>query len=400
MMSRIFAKGKWIVRQIALIPAVVVLLVFRILRPIVDIRLVIVGFHRFGHLALEPEMYLSRHTEQVDRRVIELWSVGKPSNQTNRFLASLWKRTVRCLPSWQVDSLVRGGDLVPALACSRPQLSIHGPDNGLDRTSPKLSLTKSEVMEGHRRLEQIGVDPTLPYVCLVVRDSSHYISVGQSESPGYSVLNFDVETFHPVARALASAGYQVIRMGAGSERNFGLSHDRVIDYAKSSLRSEFLDVYIAATCSFALSTQTGPDAVCLAFRRPVNYVDVTRFSQFFFGTRLATWNPSIMLVDGRRLSLRELVQHEIFWLEDPDAILRSGVIIERSSPEFLAEMAIGYAQSLLEGSQGGSTLSPHNREAQEILREGMGERGREIFGSPHALLNPVFLQCHADWFLA
>ena len=40
------------------IPALLVLIVLRILRPVVKVELCIVAFHRFGHLALEPEIYL------------------------------------------------------------------------------------------------------------------------------------------------------------------------------------------------------------------------------------------------------------------------------------------------------------------------------------------------------
>ena len=390
-----------LIRQALLLPALLVLLCFRLVRPLVEFRIVVVGFHRFGHLALEPEMYLSQFRRSSSRRVVvNLWSFGNPSNQTNRFLASLWIRRVCVLPSWVIDALVRAGRICKPIACNRPSLSIHGPENGLDVSLPSLMLDTSHKLKGFRQLESMGVDPLRPYVCLIIRDSSHYASLGLLESPGYSVLNFDVETFHLTAAGLADAGFQVLRMGAGSERPLVLDHPGVVDYAKSPMRNEFLDVYIAATCSFAVSTQTGPDAVCLAFRRPVYYVDVTRFSQFFFGTRLATWNPTTIFENGKRLSLREIVRHDLFWLEDPDAFLRSGVVFQRSSPKDLARMALGYAAVVPSIDHRSDVVSELDREVHEILRAGMGERGQSIFGEPRALLNPVFLQENADWFLS
>lgn len=390
-----------LVRRALLLPALFILLCIRLLRPIVEFRVLVVGFHRYGHLALEPEMYLSQLRRSRSRHlVVNLWSFGKSSNQTNRFLASLWKKKVIALPSWIIDALVRAGEICKPIACNRPQLSIHGPENGLDLSSPSLKIGVSDKEQGLRQLENIGVDPRRPYVCLIVRDSSHYASVGQVESAGYSILNFDVETFHLTARGLSDAGFQVLRMGAGAERSLGFDYPGVIDYAKSPKRNEFLDVYIAATCSFAVSTQTGPDAVCLAFRRPVFYVDVTRFSQFFFGTRLATWNPVSIFESGKRLSLREIVQHDIFWLEDPDAFHPSGIVIQRSSPEALARMALGYAAEVARIDHTADVVSDLDREVHEILRVGMGERGRSIFGEPRALVNPVFLQENADWFLS
>lgn len=389
------------IRDSLLLPAILCLLLLRVMRPVVMVKLCVVGFHRYGHLALEPELYLNQPV--CGRRLpkhVTLWSIGKESNQTNRFLAKKWREHLLVVPSWVIDALVRAGSTAPFLRVPQQTLSIHGPNNGLDRGNLHLSFSSIEHDRGRRELEHLGLDLSRPYVCLIVRDSAHYASLGHDESPGYSVLNFDVGTFHLTAVGLADAGYQVLRMGAGSESPLGLDHLGVFDYAKSPMRNEFLDVYIAATCSFAVSTQTGPDAVCLAFRRPVYYVDVTRFSQFFFGTRLATWNPTTLFENGRRLSLREIVRHELFWLEDPDAFLGSGVVIKRSSPEDLSRMALGFAAVVPKIDHKSNVVSDLDREVHEILRVGMGERGRQFFGEPRALMNPVFLEENADWFLS
>lgn len=390
-----------IIKRILLLPAILCLVMLRVVRPIVLVKLCVVGFHRFGHLALEPELYLNQ--PERGRRFpkhVSLWSIGKELNQTNRFLAKKWREQLLVVPSWMIDALVQASSIAPFLSAPQPTLSIHGPSNGLDRGNVHLSFSAKEQDRGRYELELLGVDPTRPYACLIVRDSTHYASLGHDESPGYSVLNFDIDSFNATATGLADAGYQVLRMGAGSEKPLALNHPGVIDYAKSPMRNEFLDVYIAATCSFAVSTQTGPDAVCLAFRRPVCYVDVTRFSQFFFGTRLATWNPTTILENGKRLSLREIVHHDLFWLEDPDAFLSSGVVIQRSSPENLARMALGYAAVVQSIDHTSDVVSDLDREVHEILREGMGERGHLFFGEPRALMNPVFLQDNADWFLS
>ena len=379
--------------------AVLILVILRPVSRILRVRLIVVGFHRFGHLALEPEQFLARSESQQTRFQIDLWSLGNQSNQTNRYLANKWAGRVNAVPSWIVDALVRAGDRFPRLACDRPQLSIHGPANGLDRAAPQLSFTPEEVASGSEQLRALGIDPTRPYVCLIVRDSSHYQSLGHQESPGYSFLNCDIATFHEAAVALASSGYQVLRMGAGSERDLGLEHPGVVDYAKSPLRSEFLDVYIAGTCTFGISTQTGPDAVCLAFRRPVFYVDVVRFSQFFFGTKIAWWNPATIMINGKRLSLRQIVDHEVFWLEDPDDFIRHGISIERSSPSEIARMALAFADVVKTGLQMPVEHAADAERVRRILRVGLGDRGRAIFGEPTAMMNPAFLADNARWFL-
>ena len=38
-------------------------------------------------------------------------------------------------------------------------------------------------------------------------------------------------------------------------------------------------------------------------------------------------------------------------------------------------------------------------QVRRILTEGLGDRGRAIFGEPTAMMNPAFLADNARWFL-
>ena len=388
-----------VLRSLSALFLLPVLLVLKLLSPIVRFRIFVSGSHRFGHLALEPEIYLSRLEKGSSARVVDLWSLGKRSFQSNKYLASKWAEIIHVFPSWFIGSLLRAGERIPLLALENPKLSIHGPDNALDKSAPHLMFNEAEHQLGRRQLINMGLDIDKPIVCLIVRDASHYMSRGENESPGYSVLNFDISSFEETALALSNLGYQVLRMGAGTEKPFGVNAPGVFDYSKSEYRSEFLDVYIAGTCSFAISTQTGPDAVCLAFRRPVYYVDVTRFSQFFFGNQIAFWNPAQIYMHGSRLSLRQLLDCPIFWFKDPDDFLLRGIEVVRSTPSELAEMSVAFAKLVADDFQGGDDWQTQNRAAFSILDLGMGKRGRMTFGLPTAPLNPLFAKLHAGWFL-
>ncbi|NCV87423.1 MAG: hypothetical protein EBW14_16535, partial [Oxalobacteraceae bacterium] len=73
--------------------AIPILALAWILRPVVRIRLCLVGAQRFGHLALEPEMWLASNRER--RRppfVFDIWSLGSRRVQSNTFLADLWSQ--------------------------------------------------------------------------------------------------------------------------------------------------------------------------------------------------------------------------------------------------------------------------------------------------------------------
>ena len=374
-----------------------VLLVLKLVQPIVRFQLCVVGFHRYGHLALEPEIFLAERevmkaTNASHGRVISIWSLGPVTKQSNRFLAKKWKDELLVLPSWFVDSLHRAGLVFPFLKLEEPKLSITGSLNGLDKTDSHVSLSADEMEEGRKRLIEIGINPDEPYVCLIVRDGGHYKSRGDIESAGYELLNFDINDFAGVAEALIESGFQVVRMGSGSERPFTSRPDGVVDYALSKNRSEFLDVYLAATCEFAVSTQTGPDAVCMLFRRPVLYVDVTRYCQFFFGSKLATWSPVRLQKNGSTLNLSEVVNSEIAWFKDPNLFSKNGISQQKSSSSELRELVRSYIRA--RGSEDEKVLSVRS----EVSR-GFGERGRLHFGDVTACLTPGAEQILGEWVL-
>jgi len=374
-----------------------VLLVMKLLQPFVRFQLCVVGFHRYGHLALEPEIFLAEReiikaTNTSQRRVISIWSLGPVAKQSNRFLAGKWKEELLVFPSWLVSSLHSVGSIFPVLKLNEPKLSITGSMNGLDKTASHISFKTNEIEEGKNSLAEIGINPDKPYVCLIVRDGGHYKSKGDFESAGFELLNFDINDFAGAAEVLIDNGFQVIRMGSGTESPFINKPVGVIDYALSRNRSEFLDVFIAATCEFAVSTQTGPDAVCMLFRRPVLYVDVTSYSQFFFGSKLATWSPVRLQKNGKILNLSEIVNSEIAWFKDPNLFSMNGISQQKSSNDELKELVLSYIR--MRGREDGKALS-----TRSMISRGFGERGRLQFGEVTACLAPEAERILGDWVM-
>lgn len=377
--------------------SLVILVVLKCCQPFVRFQLCVVGFHRYGHLALEPEIFLAEQeilktSGALPRRVVNVWSLGPVAKQSNRYLASKWKQELLVFPSWLVSSLHSVGSFFPFLKLNEPKLSVTGSMNGLDKTASHVSFKANEIEEGKKRLVEIGVNPDKPYVCLIVRDGGHYKSKGEIESAGYEFLNFDINNFSGVAEALIESGFQVIRMGSGSERPFTNKPDGVIDYALSRNRSEFLDVFIAATCEFAVSTQTGPDAVCMLFRRPVLYVDITSYCQFFFGSKIATWSPVRLQKNGKILNLSEVADSEIAWFKDPNSFSINGISQQKSSSNELRELVLSYIRA--RGREDATASS-----IRSVVSRGLGEQGRLQFGEVTACLAPDAERILGDWVM-
>lgn len=401
-------KPRTIAKSIVLVPSVLVLFVLRVLSPLVRVELLVVAFHRYGHLALEPEVLLSRIESEEAKfvprtrlpKTFRLWSLGPTWAQPNHFLAKKWKEVLLAPPSWCVDSLVHAGERFPWLQLDTPKLSIQIQENSLDDSRPHLSFSTDELSQGRAELTKLGINFERPMVCLIVRDEGYYASRGELEKDESAIFNFDISSFKVAAASLAARGYQVVRMGTGSEKPIGLDVDGVFDYALSPHRSEFLDVFIAAHCQFAVSTQTGPDCVCLAFRRPVCYVDVTRFSQFFFGTKIAYWSPSELRRNGVRMTLKDIVSSEVAWIKNPEQFAEQNIESVRSNPKDIDNLVCGFADLVENNFKWSASEYLMNTHAQKIIESGLGERGLARFGRITAQLNPIFLRQHGDWFLA
>jgi putative glycosyltransferase (TIGR04372 family) len=389
-----------LVRFFSGVVALPVLALIRILRPWLRVRLLIVASHRFGHLALEPEMELAVQSSGLKKRpvTVDLWSFGSSRIQSNRYLVSLWAQRIRHPPSWVIGALIRGGDWVQGLALDQPSLSIHGPENRLDRQPRQCpqpaDFTKWEL----ESLESVGFDPRRPYVAIVVRDSSHYALRGETENPNYSVFNADLSTFVDASRYLVSKEIQVIRLGGPSHQHFP-SSSGCFDYANSEVRTPELDVKLAMFCKFAVSTQTGPDAVALLGRRPVLYVDVLRFSQFFFGTRLATWCPMrIRDSDSQEFwSLGRLCTSDLIMAKSPDSFNRVGTEFVRSDPTHIREYVADFLDELSSPADSKTWVTRHRVNAK--VQSAMGAAGRHKFGEIVAPVSRHWLESQGAWWL-
>ena len=396
---------KSIVKRFVFLFSIFILIVLRLAKPFVRVKLMIVGFHKFGHLALEPDLALLKikveNETQKTRLPINIyfWGLGPRKLRSNQVLGAMWSRQILVMPSWLIGGLVKAGETFKKLALEIPKLSIHGPANLQVSTKPTLQFTPDQIRQGNAGLLNLGIDVHRPFVCLVVRDSGHNSDPSGAEHPEYEFRNFDVDTFSDVATALVGRGYQVVRMGAGKEKPFSLKIDGVFDYATSRHRTELMDIFLAANCSFAVSTQTGPDAVCLAFRRPVCFVDIPIFSQFFFGSGLAYWNPTIYVKNGVQLSLEEIVNSELMWIKTTDDLLSLGITGIRSNPAQITENVLSFTDLFENDFECSEVDNEVSDLANSKVVSGMGDIGREIFGDVRARFNPAFLRRNADWFL-
>ena len=118
---------------------------------------------------------------------------------------------------------------------------------------PLLRLDEEHATRGRAVLrDSLGVKDGDWFVCLHVREPGFH----QDQTGLYATTrNADIETYRPAVEKIVRMGGKVIRMGDSSMKPFSM--EGVYDYALSPHKSDWMDVYLCASCRFFVGTASG-----------------------------------------------------------------------------------------------------------------------------------------------
>jgi len=133
---------------------------------------------------------------------------------------------------------------------------------------------------------------------------------------------------------IADQGVIVYRMGAVVREPLTPTVPSIVDYASRGMRSELLDVWLAATCEFFVSTATGLDGVANAFRRTRVFADLSQLNSLNLSFDTLSI-PKLLFTesDGRLLTLRESVHAGALTFVDTTQLTSRGLGLRGNSPE-------------------------------------------------------------------
>lgn len=142
-----------------------------------------------------------------------------------------------------------------------------------ERRSPLLILGPEDHLRAAPFLEQLGIPPGQPHICVHAREAGYH---KEGSSASQTHRNADIMAFIPAIERLTRDGYAVVRMGDPSMRPFP-AMPGVIDYCHHPARDPWLDVYLVASARFFLGCTSGLVMVAHVFGVP------TAVSQFVPG---------------------------------------------------------------------------------------------------------------------
>jgi tetratricopeptide (TPR) repeat protein len=144
----------------------------------------------------------------------------------------------------------------------------------LEGRAPLLNISDSDSNKGWQSLFDHGIPPGSWFVCLHVRDGNYWHE--DTDSPE-SYRNANINSYISAIETITKKGGWVIRVG-DSKTTALPEMDNFFDYSCSSLKSDWMDVFLCSSCRFFLGTMSGLYLVPHTFGVPcvlTNWLPVT-----------------------------------------------------------------------------------------------------------------------------
>jgi putative glycosyltransferase (TIGR04372 family) len=193
-----------------------------------------------------------------------------------------------------------------------------------ERRGPLLTLTHEHRERGRAELARVGVPEDAWFVTLHVREAGYH-----------DLRNADIATYDRAIAAVAERGGWVIRMGDPSMSRLA-AHPRVVDYAHSDAKSDWMDVFLWADCRFMIGTQSGPFQVPGAFGVPVVQTNwCPAATRYWFSDDLVIPKLYRHEGEGRLLRHSEWVAPPVGFCHLSDYLASRGIRAVDNTPEEL-----------------------------------------------------------------
>ena len=334
------------------IPAVIII---RLIRPWFLIRWDELPSSRIGHFVPETELYCCERDAGINtpsQRYLDVFYLRK--YVSNKQVEKMWQRELTILPRWLLVPLfmanrflnifVSGGNYHEINDNTKTRSSERDVNNLLEKFKPHMNFTHQEEIEGKKMLAKFGVPENAKFVCLIVRDSAYLDKNKKYTLRDWSYHSYrdgDIDKYVLAAEELARRGYYVFRMGAKVEKPIKSSNPKIIDYANLGMRSEFMDVYLGAKCSFCITTAVGFDAIPYIFRKP----HVSIFMPL--GYLWASSNKHLLITKHhihkkykKKLTLSEIFSFNVSLALDSKIYEINSVELKENTPEEIKDIVI------------------------------------------------------------
>ena len=334
------------------------------------IRITNIATNRYGHLALNPEIYLIEKKQIKEKKFFDIFYESK-YGICNKELFNLWKKKILILPRFLVGPT---DEILNRIYKDKNIHTISGFNSlvrdincNFDNTHPSFKLSINQEEECIRVLKDNNIDiKNIRYVCLFNRDNAFLESENFKKDWYYlSHHNYNIQNFSLAANALTAKNIYVFRMGAKVEGEFGKDNSKIVDYSNLPFRTELMDIFLAINCLFGISCGTGSSHVSVMFRKPMLDLNANLH-------HLMTYMKDSVLLSKhyyseekkRNLSLNEILDYEEVSVRHRDKLDEYKIKINDCSPEEIKDATM----ELLDRIEGNFLITDEINKLQENFK--------------------------------
>lgn len=361
---------------------------------LLNVRFPSVYISRIGHLLMEldcavKERLLGLHPAYrfvvlADRRDV-----------ANRPVLRYWRRYVHIVTFPQLVKLLRPFQRHPltGLNIDRYVGAIHQSSDFAhiqaqwgDRP-PLLRIDERDARRGMAALRSLGIQPGQWYVCVHSREPGY--SPGDDDAHSYRNSSFD--DYLLAVEYIVSRGGVCVRMGDASAAPVP-EIPGLVDYARHPLRSDWLDVYLSANCSFFLGNTSGAFAMASVFGVPVACANMAPLSVVYPNGPRDVGIPKLYKerATGRLLTFPEILAQPMANWRFAGDFETAGIELINNTPEEIRDLA---REQLERITSPGIRDSVADEELQQRFRD-LFRPGHYMYGSA-SRVGQAFLRHHA-----
>ena len=324
------------------------ILIIRLISPFIIIRFGRLNSGRIGHLVANTELYLCEIDHGINIPQKPFFDIFFSGDKiiSNIYYYNKLKSNINIWPRWFMRPIFKINDLIPFgekhkignnISKDRDVLNL------FDKCSVHFQFNNEEKIKGNSVIKSMGISGK--FVCLLVRDDAYLNSTYKSKDWTYhDYRNCDIKNYYLVSNELTKIGFHVIRMGSLAKDKFTTKNPKIIDYANSNFRSEFMDVYLGANCEFCISTSSGWDAIPYIFRKPIIFAPIVPVGYFFsFNERYwGITKDHVDIATNKKLTLTEIFERGAAYLMSSNEFIKKGIQLRENSPEEIKDLVFEF----------------------------------------------------------
>lgn len=304
------------------------------------LRRINVADPHIGHLASEPDCFLKLCHLNLLSPKKHFMTVSK-RHVANSFLLDCWKSHIPIFTNPILHSIAITISKYGLMQFDVSHFVTHNSTakyyevvSSWGDRKPILTLPASIEQQGREALQKLGMPKNAWFVCLHVREGGY----APKTNAIHSYRNANIQNHLKAIETITSAGGWVIRMGDRSMQKLP-PLPQVIDYAHSSLKSDWMDIFLTANCRLFVGDTSGLFLVSTVFGRPAALVNMVPHAAQAFGIN-DVYIPKLLRCKktGKYLTFSEILSSPIAHFREAHLYEEAELELEENSPEDIDEL--------------------------------------------------------------